>query len=109
MRNFAVTGMPYRRRRPDRGGDHRPQQRRAGRHRRATTLARHLGGRAPEVEVDVVGEAVAADAVDGAAHHLGIGAVELQAARHLVGAERIMCSVLALPCTTAVAITISLT
>ena len=90
MRNFAVTGMPYRAAAPTAAATMAREQRRAGRHGRATTLARDLGGRAAEVEVDVVDEAVAADAVDGPAHHLGIGAVELQAARHLVGAERII-------------------
>ena len=40
----------------DGGADDRPQQRRPRRHRRAAALARDLGGRAAEVEVDVVDE-----------------------------------------------------
>ena len=88
MRNLAVTGTPYGVAAATAARDDRPQQARPGRHGGAAALARDLGRRAPEVEVDVVDEPAAAHPVDGAAHHHGVGAVHLQAARVLVGIER---------------------
>ena len=54
----------------------------------ASTLARDLGGRAAEVDVDVVDPVGVAQLADRLAEHHRIAAVDLQAARLLVGAER---------------------
>ena len=57
-RNFAVTGTPYGAAAPHRRPHDRPEQVRAGGHRRAAALAGDLGRRAPEVEVEVVDDAL---------------------------------------------------
>ena len=88
MRNFAVTGTPYGAAAATAAPTMARSRRRAGRHGGAAALARHLGRRAPEVEVDVVDEPAIAHGVDGPTHHHGIGPVDLQAARVLVGLER---------------------
>ena len=88
MRNFAVTGTRY----GLAAATAAPTMARSSAGLAGTAapppLRGHLGGRAPEVEVDVVDEPGAAHPVDGAAHHHRVGAVHLQAARVLVGSER---------------------
>ena len=87
IRNLAVTGTPYGWAARHRRAHDRPQQPRLGRHRSAAAAPGHLGRRAAEVEVDVVDEALVAHQVHGPPEHVGIAAVDLQAARPLVGAE----------------------
>ncbi len=65
-----------------------PQQIGMGGHRGAAALAGDLGRRAPEVEIDVVGQVTITDQGDGLADDRRVAAVQLQAARMLVGAER---------------------
>ena len=53
----------------------------------APALASHLGHRAAEVEVDVIGEVLVGDHPHGLLHHHGVDAVELHRARSLLGGE----------------------
>ena len=64
IRNFTVTGIRTARRR-DRGAHDGPQQRRLRRHGGAAALAGDLGYGAAEVEVEVVGQALADEPAHG--------------------------------------------
>ena len=70
-----------------RRGDDGSQETRAGRQRGTAAVARDLADRTAEVQVDVLGAVVADEEADGLADGARIGAVELDAARRLVGAE----------------------
>ena len=104
-----MTGTPYGEPRRRRFAEDGPQQVGLGRHRGAAALAGDLRRRAAEVDVDVVDAIGVAQHADRLAEHHRIAAVDLQAARLLVGAERHHPLGLGVAVHDAVAITISLT
>ena len=78
----AVRGRAF-----HRCADNRAEQLGSSRHRRTAALAGDLGGRASEVDVDVVNAATVTEDVDGLPHYLGIRAIKLLAAWLLAGTE----------------------
>ena len=108
MRNFAVTGTPYGAAAADRGAQDGPQQRRLDRHRRAAALRVTLAAGQPKLR-SMWSTRPSAQSVARPGRSSPGRCRRAAGCAVLVGAERHHASVLALPCTSAVAITISLT
>ena len=88
MRNLAVTGTPYGSALATAARTIARSRSRLGRHRRAAAPAGDLRRRTPEVDVDVVDPTVVAQPCARRRPDRRVAAVDLQAARALVGAER---------------------
>ena len=86
LRILTVTGTPPRR--ANGLGDDRGEEVTLPGQRRAPALAGDLGDGAAEVEVDVVGAVLVDEHPDRRADGAGVDAVELDAARVLVGVVR---------------------
>ncbi len=76
-----MTGHAVRPGGADRGSQDLAEQRRLGGHRRAAALAGDLRRRAPEVQIDVIDEALVAHHVDRSTEHVGVAAVDLETPR----------------------------
>ena len=85
LRNLMVTGTPYGDAAATAVAKDGAQQVRLGGHRSAAALAGDLGSGAAEVDVDVIDAIGVAQQADRLADHHRIAAVDLQAARLLVG------------------------